>query len=115
MSWKRPVLAMFGLLALTLAGCIPQQDQLITTDPAWSPDGTRVAFVSNRDGNLEIYIVDMQSGAVNRLTNNESNEIAPTWSPDGTQIIFSSDRTDNWELYVMDADGFNVKRLTGGP
>lgn len=89
--------------------------------PVWSPDGKKIAFVSNRDGNQEIYVMPLpaqdsdnqeESQAVN-LTKNPSNDTGPVWSPDGKKIAFASRRAGNkWEIFVMDADGGNVQQLT---
>jgi len=81
-------------------------------EPAWSPDGARIAFMSDRDGNWEIYTVDLEGGDVQRLTNHEADDWLPAWSPDGQQIAFVSDRDGNFEIYVMEADGDDVRRLT---
>ena len=54
-------------------------------DPAWSPDGTKIAFASNRDGDGEIYVMDADGGNPTNLTNNSGDDIAPAWSPDGSQ------------------------------
>jgi Tol biopolymer transport system component/Ca2+-binding RTX toxin-like protein len=87
--------------------------------PAWSPDGTRIAFSSTRDGNSEIYVMDRTGGDVTHLTENDASDGVPAWSPDGTKIAFSSSRDDPedimFDLYVMDADGGNVRKVVGGP
>ncbi|MDE2975772.1 MAG: DPP IV N-terminal domain-containing protein [Gemmatimonadota bacterium] len=80
--------------------------------PAWSPDGTKIAFYSYRDGNSEIYVMDADGGNQTRLTYNDAGDRDPAWSPDGTKIAFASNRDDSWEIYVMDADGGNRTRLT---
>ena len=83
--------------------------------PAWSPDGKRVAFVSNRhDPNGEIYVMNADGTAVQRLTFDDHLDEAPTWSKDGKRIGFVSTRDDEQgEIYVMDAaDGGGVSRLT---
>jgi len=80
--------------------------------PAWSPDGSRIAFGSNRDGKGEIYVMNADGSNVKRLTNNLSDDYGPKWSPDGRKILFDSDRDGNKEVYVMDADGANQTRLT---
>ena len=74
----------------------------------------QIAFMSNRDGNWEIYVMDAE-GNQRRLTNNRDNDYTPSWSPDGKRIVFRSDRDGNWEIYVMDADGGNQQRLTNNP
>jgi hypothetical protein len=81
-------------------------------DPAWSPDGSRIAFHSNRDGNYEIYVMNADGSNPVRLTNSSDSDESPAWSPDGTRIAFTSNRDGNLELYVMNADGTNLVRLT---
>ncbi len=81
-------------------------------DPAWSPDGSRIVFWSNRDGTKQIYVIDADGSNVKRLTNNFADDVNPSWSPDGRRILFDSERDGNKEVYVMDADGGNQIRLT---
>lgn len=81
-------------------------------EPVWSPDGSKIAFWSNRDGGMEIYVMDSDGSNVKRLTNNLSDDGNPSWSPDGFKILFESERDGNREIYVMDADGSNQLRLT---
>ena len=92
--------------------------------PSWSPDGTRIAFQSNRDWdnphNIEIYVMDIDGGNPQNLTNNLTEDRYPSWSPDGKRIVFSAVRDEHFkgesgltsEIYVMDADGGNQQRLT---
>ena len=84
------------------------------TSPAISPDGTRLAFESDRDGNPEIYVMDLASGRLTRLTTDPAGDSAPAWSPDGQRIVFTSDREHraSADVYVMNADGSGVQRLT---
>ena len=84
-------------------------------DPAWSPDGTRIAFYSDRDGDEDIYVMDADGGNVRQLTDDPGWDWDPAWSPDGTRIAFVSDRDGDWDIYVMDADGGNVLQLTDDP
>ena len=77
--------------------------------------GSKIAFVSNQDGNPEIYIMDADGSNVTRLTNNPGSDGSPTWSPDGMRIAFASSRDDNTDIYIMNADGSNVTRLTTDP
>ncbi len=80
--------------------------------PTWSPDGRRIAFGSDRDGNREIYVMNADGSGVIRLTDNDAIDSGPAWSPDGRRIAFSSTRDGSFEVYVMNADGSGVTRLT---
>lgn len=100
------------------------------TDPAWSPDGTRIAFNSFRDGNNEIYTMSSDGGDVQRLTYTDWAEAEPAWSPDGKQIAYAAHlrqaevgcgfipmgRLPNTQgepsyIYVIEADGTNQTKL----
>jgi Tol biopolymer transport system component len=83
--------------------------------PDWSPDGTKIAFMSRRDGNGEIYVMNSDGSNVIRLTNNQKDDNSPSWSPDGSKIVFTSERDNNLEIYVMNADGSAPTRLTNDP
>ena len=75
----------------------------------------KVAFVSDRDGNPEIYVINADGSGERRVTNNPGNDYAPAWSPDGKHIAFYSERDGNAEIYVMNSDGSSVTRLTDNP
>ena len=87
-------------------------DAFRDADPAWSPDGARLAFTTERDGNSEIYVVDADGTGAVRLTNHPAADFHPAWSPDGTRIAFASMRYGAAEVLVMNADGSGVVRLT---
>ena len=70
--------------------------------PYWSSDGTRITFISDRDGNNEIYVMDADGSNQIRLTNDLGKDNRPSWSPDGTKIAFASARDGNINIYVMD-------------
>ena len=72
--------------------------------PDWSFDGTRITFISDRDGNNEIYVMDTDGSNQTRLTNDLVEDTRPSWSPDGTKIAFASSRDGNSEIYVMDVE-----------
>ena len=80
-------------------------------DPAWSPDGSKLAFASDRGGSgLDVYTRGADATVV-RLTQNFGG-YRPAWSPDGARIAFVSDRSGNAKIYLMDADGSNQVRIT---
>jgi Tol biopolymer transport system component len=81
-------------------------------DPAWSPDGKKIAFTSNRDGNFEIYAMNADGTLATRLTDAAGSDVHPAWSPDGTRIAFSSIRDGNSEIYLMNPDGSDAVRIT---
>jgi Tol biopolymer transport system component len=83
-------------------------------DPVWSPDGTRIAFVSDRDHNPEIYVMDQNGDNLHNLSTNPVIDDTPIWSPDGAQIVFRSDREDSQRLYTVDASGGSVRQITQG-
>lgn len=83
--------------------------------PAGSPEEAKIAFRSERDGNWEIYIMNVDGSGVRRLTNDPAREDMPRWSPDGKQIVFRSERDGNQEIYIMNSDGSHQRRLTNHP
>jgi TolB protein len=89
-------------------------------DLAWSPDGRRIAFDSDRDGNFEVYVVNAGGSGQRNLTRKPGFDSDPVWSPDGRKIAFvSSDREGNgpprgYEIYVMNADGSGQQMLARG-
>jgi signal transduction histidine kinase len=83
--------------------------------PAWSPDGRKIAFSSGRTGNLNIYVMDADGRNLTQLTDSLGFDEWPVWAPDGQQIAFVSDRDGNVELYRMNADGSAQLRLTNHP
>jgi len=77
-------------------------DGTLAVYPAWSPDGRQLAFVGGEDGNNEILVMDLASGAITNVTQHPARDTHPTWSPDGTMIAFVSTRDGNEEIYVLD-------------
>jgi Tol biopolymer transport system component len=80
--------------------------------PAWSPDGSRLAFISTRDANAEVYVMNADGSGQTRLTNTTAGEVSPVWTPDGSQIAFVSNRDGNDEIYLMNPDGSSQRNLT---
>ncbi len=82
---------------------------------AWSPDSKHLLFQSNRNGNFEIYTMNVDGSDQTRLTDNPARDLQPNWSPDGQHIAFISERDINAELYIMNVDGTDQRRLTITP
>ena len=80
--------------------------------PVWSPNSHRIAFISERDGNPEIYVMNSDATELKRITESSGVEYDIAWSPDGRKIAFTSDRDGNPEIYVVDVRDGDVKRLT---
>jgi Tol biopolymer transport system component len=100
-----------GLVSLTT-------ESDLDSEPAWSPDGSRIAFVSrtDEDGNKiapELYLINPDGLERKRLTFTPGSESSPSWSPDGAQLAFISDRDGFNALYSMNVDGGSVRRVTG--
>lgn len=85
-------------------------------DPAWSPDGSRLAFASFRDGGWNIFTVAPEGGVPKRITEGLLNvvNVAPSWSPDGKDIVFQSDRDGQQHIFRIPAEGGTATRLTEG-
>jgi TolB protein len=78
--------------------------------PAWSPDGQWIAFQSDRDGDMAIYLMEADGANPKRLANGRS----PEWSPDGQQIAFVSQQENMESIFIMDKDGGNIRLLVEG-
>ena len=72
----------------------------------------RIVFASNRDGDWDIYSMDVNGDSLLQLTNHPASDEYPACSPDGRRVVFASERGITRDLYVMDSDGNNVIRLT---
>lgn len=80
--------------------------------PFWSPDSKEFAFQSNFTGTWQLYIMNSETKAVTRITDNLFNDVTPAWSPDGTKILFTSDRDGDEEIFLMSLSDKSVKKLT---
>ena len=103
--------AAFGANVTGIAGALVDRLTLNAVGPGTLSD-TKLAFVSDRDGNNEIYIMNVDGTGQTRLTNNGAGDSEPSWSPDGTKIAFQTSRDGNFEIYVMNADGSSPTRLS---
>lgn len=95
----------------------PNAKQRLTTggsdgQPAWSPDGKRIVYISKEDGNFEIYVINKDGSGKQRLTTEPASDGLPTWSPDGKWIAFRSDRGGTWAIYAMRPDGSDLRKIT---
>jgi len=86
----------------------------INSSPAWSPDGKFVAMTLTKDGSPDIYVLNLATGTLRRLTSHWGIDTEPSWSPTGRELAFVSDRAGTAQILIMDADGANVRRLTFG-
>jgi TolB protein len=85
------------------------------SQPALSPDGQTVVFISNRAGRPDIFRTSVTGGELSNLTwTPAAQEDTPVFSPDGMTVAFASDRDGDWSLYLMDTDGGNVRPALGG-
>ena len=83
--------------------------------PAWSGDGSKIAFSSSRSGDPEIWIADSSGANPRRVTFFAGPDVAPTWNPrTNAQLAWVSGRTGLPQIYIMDQDGANIQRLTDG-
>jgi hypothetical protein len=113
--WECP-LDNCGLYSMESDGTSPQRLTTAEDDtcPAASPDGSQLAFMSNIDGNWEIYVASTQpqSGqAPRRLTNNAALDGVPTWSPDGRWLAFASNRGGSWAVWAIRPNGSGLQEV----
>jgi Tol biopolymer transport system component/LysM repeat protein len=100
-----------GLYVVPSSGGAYRRLTTDNSDTAPAGFGSRVAFMSVRDGNWEVYAVNLDGSGLKRLTNNSANDGLPTWSPDGQSIAFVSNRSGEWAIWVMDRNGDNARKL----
>jgi len=104
---------LLGLLSLAACERVEPPVAPQHVDPLTSQSSSgRIAFVSNRDGNSEIYVMNVDGTGLTRLTNDPAVDDYPAWSPDGSRIAFTSTRDGHNNIYVMNADGTGVTQLT---
>ncbi|MDX2153283.1 MAG: protein kinase [Bryobacteraceae bacterium] len=80
--------------------------------PVFSPDGSRVAFSSDRSGNTDLWQITLDTGKVTRLTDHEADDIDPAFTPDGRSLLWTSSRAGHFEVFLADADGGRPRQIT---
>jgi len=71
------------------------------SEPAVSPDGSLIAYVSNESGNADVWLVSFRGGTPMQLTSDPANDVKPAWMPDGSTIVFASDRSGQWDVWKV--------------
>jgi Tol biopolymer transport system component len=99
-------------LSLAPGHPFPSRRHVFQGEPAWSPDGTRIAFTSDRTGKSGIYVMRADGTQTRRLSISKDGDVRPSWSPDGQKIVFA--RSGRGRLYIIDADGRHLRALTQG-
>jgi TolB protein len=84
----------------------------LNSAPAWAPDGRRLALTLSKDGNPDIYVLDLDTGRLTQVTRHWSIDTSPVWTPDGRSIIFMSERAGGAQIYRVPASGGEAQRLT---
>lgn len=102
-----------GMFVISLTGDLIAQltDHPADEAPAVSPDGTRVAFMSTRDGVWDLYVVNSDGTGLTRLTEDTEIDGLPIWAPDGETLIFASNRDDEWGLWAIDVESKVMAKL----
>ena len=104
-----PIVALALMLLAAAEPAAPYDDQF----GAWSPDGGKIAFMSTRSGDPEIYVANADGSGVTRLTDTPGRDAHPAWTPDGKSILFQSPREGGQvRLFEMNADGTNQRSLS---
>src|SRR3954464_14995035 len=85
-------------------------------NPVFSPDGSKIAFSSNRHGSYDVFVTSVRGGRPTRLTFASAADMACGWTPDGKHVLFTSSRgtgyPQGWELYTVPVEGGRVRRVT---
>jgi len=86
----------------------------MNTDPYFSPAGDQIIFVSDADGDDELYTYDMKTKKVKQITDNSAQDFSPAYSPDGKEVVFVSNMNDpyKWEIYKVNVENKKITRLT---
>lgn len=110
--WRLPVDAMTGAASGTPEQVVAGSRE--NTRGAWSPDGERIAFGSDRTGEMNLWLRSLRDGKTRRLTSGAGGDYQPNWSPDGRALAFFSGRAETIDIWRFDFDGETLTRLTRG-
>jgi len=89
-----------------------ERDAIAGREPAWSPDGTRLAYAASQDGVQQVFVLEPGSGLVYQVTAEEVYAGQPSWSPDGKQLAYVAERDGNWDIWTVALEGGEPRRLT---
>jgi TolB protein len=120
MNMKRIIFYLFSFLSIPSSFLSAQEafsiiTRIVDSYPMLSPDGTTLAFGSNRTGTYQVYTCKLDGSKVAQLTDLPGDTGLPIWSPDGNKILFSSEIDHDSEIFIMNADGSGQRRLTYQP
>jgi protocatechuate 3,4-dioxygenase beta subunit len=93
-------------------GSSPLDDAFLVTEPEWARDGVRLACAGGAWPDLDVFVLDVPTGAALRVFGGDSTEYMPSWSPDGTRLVFASTRSGSHDLYVGSRSGGELQRIT---
>jgi Tol biopolymer transport system component/predicted Ser/Thr protein kinase len=97
------------------AAPVPEKFLTSSKNAAYAPDGSRIAFESDRGGTLSLWLCNADGSHPVQLTTTKGDSGTARWSPDGRRLVFDSLAAGNWDLYVVGADGGTARRLTAEP
>ena len=103
------------LCALDLATAAPEPvSRVVDHELSLSPDGRRIAFISNRGGQFKLYVMNIDGSNLVRLTDDSTADDSPAWSPNGEFIAFVAEREGGSDLHIISADGSSRRQVTYG-